>query len=73
MSASRLWRRCRRGECRSRLPEVARPRLEPLGMLAAVVLRDQSQDYSQDDEGDCPLFLTGKDKHLESRPQAHVA
>jgi len=42
-------------------------------MLAAVVLRDQSQDYSQDDEGDCPLFLTGKDKHLESRAQAHVA
>jgi len=42
-------------------------------MLSAIVLRDQSQDYSQDDEGDCPLFLTGKDKHLESRPQAHGA
>jgi hypothetical protein len=35
-------------------------------MFVAVVLRDQSQDYSQNDEGDCPLFLARKDKHLES-------
>jgi hypothetical protein len=35
-------------------------------MLATVVLRYQSQDHGEDDEGDCPLLLTRKDKHPES-------
>ncbi len=38
----------------------------------SVMLGQQTENHSEDDECNCALFLAGEEKHPESFAQAHV-
>jgi len=42
-------------------------------MSVAIMLRRQTEDQSQHDEGDRALFLSGENKHFEPVAQTHTA